>query len=402
MRVLQLHNRYSRRGGEDSVIDAEHALLSERGHDVVQYFASNEGIVGRRGLGALRAGLNLVWSAQSYRDVEQELRRVRPDIVHVHNTFASLSSSVFWAAKAAGIPVVLSLHNFRITCATSVLLRDGVPCEECVGRLPIPAFVHRCSYVGSTAVGAALASSQIVHNTIGTYRKKIDAYIALTEFSRDIFERAGLPSDRLHVKPNFVPAPPVESEQVAQPRQIVFVGLVSTVKGVDLLLEASRRATEPHRLFLVGEGPDRPALEAEFGECQHIRWCGHIPPDEALAVVSRSRWLVLASRWYEGMPMVIIEALAAGRPVIVPDHGPFPSIVWPNRNALLFRANDPESLREVLDRANAMSDEEWRGFSDEARALHTARYAPESNYGMLMDVYAAAASVASRSSQEPK
>lgn len=227
-------------------------------------------------------------------------RRVRPDVVHVHNTFASLSSSIFWAAKAAGVPVVLTLHNLRVTCATSLLLRDGVPCELCVGRAAIPAFVHQCGCVGSTAVGAALASAQIVHNLLGTCRREFDAQTAMTQFARDIFVRSRLVPRKTSHQANFVPTLPATSRKVPQPCQLVFAGLISVGKGLDLLGRGP--AKDEHQLFLVGEGPDRPALEMDFADCAHITWCGQIPPDEA--VVVSSRWLVLANRWYKGLPMV--------------------------------------------------------------------------------------------------
>lgn len=373
------------------MIDAEQALLAERGHDVVQYFASNSGIVGQRGMGALRAGLNVIWSGDSHRALTSELQRVRPDIVHVHNTFASLSPSVFWAANAAGVPVVFSLHNFRITCATSVLLRDGSPCEECVGHLPIPALIHGCTYVGSRAVGTALAASQLVHRVSGTYRHKVDAFITLTDFARDIFLRAGLPPTKVHVKPNCIPAPAALQEAVRSERgELVFVGMVLGGKGVDLLLEASRALAVPHHLTIVGDGPQRAEFESAFPESPRLTWTGHIPRQDVFAHVARSRWLVLPCRWYEGFPMVILEALAAGRPVIVPDHGAFPAIVWPNRNALLFKPNDAGSLRQALDRALSMPDEEWAGFSRAASELHATSYSPPTNYARLMEIYEAA------------
>ena len=142
---------------------------------------------------AALTGLSAVWSPSGYRTMDEALTRFRPDIVHVHNTFPLLSPSIYWAAQKHNIPVVQTLHNYRLTCTNGLLMRDGRPCEDCVGRLPLPALKHRC-YKNSLAATGSLAAMQTVNRAIGSYRSKVDAYITLTRFAGELMVRAGLPA----------------------------------------------------------------------------------------------------------------------------------------------------------------------------------------------------------------
>jgi len=396
MRILQLHNRYasSASGGEDSVVQQEHDLLASHGEEVTQLFATNVGLPRPPRAAAVMTAFRSIWSQAAYREVRAAIVRIRPDVIHVHNTFAALSPSVFWAARAERVASVMTLHNYRLVCASTVLMRDGTPCEKCVGRLPLPALRHRCRYVDSSAVGMSIAAGQVAHGVVGTYRNQVDAFIALTGFARDVFERSGLPREKLHVKPNFVPHP---DDDGGEPdlrfgqRQLAFVGLVDHVKGVDLLTDASSECRVRHKLVLVGDGRARAELERRTAQHPHIQWAGRLPRAGARALIAASSWLVVPSRWYEGgLPLVVLEALRAGRPVIVPELGVFPGLVAANENALFFTPNDATSLRHALQRALTMGDAEWRAFSSSATRLCRERYMPEANYRQLMGVYRAA------------
>lgn len=388
--ILQVHNRYaSGRGGEDTVVDRERDLLLSHGHVVDQYLVSNADCQPRNPLEALRLGWGCIWSARSYRGIRVRIRELKPDIVHVHNTFASLSPSVLWAINGAGVPGVMTVHNWRFTCVNGLLLRNGSPCEECVGHYPLGALRHRCSYRESFGISICIAAAQTVHHLIGTYRTQVKAFISLSKFSRSVLIRAGLRADRIFVKPNFAEdgAGFGPSDEV-RPKQVVFVGQLTEAKGIDLLCEAWRQASpEGWKLVVVGDGPARLSLESRWGGCKDIEWQGRMDRLSTLGVIRRSRWLALPSRCYEGFPMVIAEALASGTPVIVPAHGGFPEIVAASQQGILIRPNSLTSLRASIQAATRFTESDWAQYSQRAREKYTECYTADANYTILMDIY---------------
>ena len=395
-KILQIHNRYLRPGGEDTVLAEEYALLRENGHAVEQLLVSNEAI-GARGAAVALTGLKTVWSPSSYRLVRDAVRRVQPDLVHVHNTFPLLSPSIYWAAQAQRVPVVQTLHNYRMTCANGLLMREERPCEDCVGRLPLPALRHRC-YKNSLVATASLAAMQVGNRAIGSYHSKVDAYIALTDFARDLMVRAGLPASKVHVKPNFIQDFAIEDfAQDAPPQtrqnQVVFVGRIDTEKGVDLLIQAWTKLQPPNaRLVVIGNGPERPALEALTAGNDSVEWHGHRERREVLEEVRRSRFLVLSSRWYEGFPMVLLEALCAGTPAIVPELGAMRELIGQGASGLTFTGGSAGSLQaalaQALAQALALPEPTWQEKSRDARQRYLTRYTPQENYRQLAAIYA--------------
>lgn len=384
MRILQVHNQYQNPGGEDTVQQAELWLLRKYGHEVDAYIVNNQDL-SVSGFGALRAGVSTVWSQGSLASFRKVLKLKRPDIIHVHNTFPQLSPSVYWAARLERVPVVQTLHNYRLTCANGLLLRNDSPCELCVHGSVTAALKYRC-YRNSIAATGAVVAMQTVHHALGTYRTKVDAYIALTGFARSIMVRAGLPDDRVYVKPNFLDDPlAVESTLVERENRIVFVGRITKEKGVDLLLQAwSQLKDTEWKLLVVGDGPERAELQSEFRGLRNVVWSGWLGRGEVLATVARSRYLVISSRWYEGFPMVLVEAMAVGTPIIVPSHGPFPEVA-PDSDQLAFEPGNSTDLTKVL--ASAIGTARWTDFRRKARTTYETSYTPEVNYHQLMTIY---------------
>lgn len=207
MKILLLHNHYRIRGGEDSVFEAERDMLRSAGHAVETWETHNDDLrEGGGPLARLRLFARTVWNGAAYRELRARLRRDRPDIVHVHNFFPQFSPSVFWACAKERVPVVLTLHNYRLACLTGYLYRPetgNAVCEKCLGRSPWPGVVRRC-YRRSLAASLALAAMLVVHRLLGTWRRKVTRYIALTEFAKQKFVEAGLPAEKIMVKPNVV------------------------------------------------------------------------------------------------------------------------------------------------------------------------------------------------------
>ena len=390
MRILQVHNKYRPGwGGEETVVALEAELLRSYGHEVEQLYAWTKELDGASAMRLFSAGLGTVWSFRGYSTVKKAIASFSPDIVHVHNTFPLLSPSVFWAADKAGVPAVQTLHNYRLTCANALLLREDRPCQECVGHFPWSGLRHRC-FGSSLPRTAAVASMNVIHRWLGTYQTKVQAFIALTPFSKEILTRAGLPRERIHVKPNFSPV----TVKLTSPRlrQFVFAGSIARFKGVHLLLEAwAQCASSGHQLLMVGDGPDRAELERRFAAHENIKWCGHLPREKVLDVIAASRWLVQPSLAYENFPMSVLEALAAGTPVIVPNHGAFAAIVSQGVEGLLFSAGDSGSLSNVLQTALEANEGAWTQWSMKARNKHLSEYTARNNYAQLMSIYEQAA-----------
>jgi glycosyltransferase involved in cell wall biosynthesis len=310
VKVLQVHTQYREQGGEDSVVRAEGELLTAAGHDVVLHVARNPS-------GAVGAGASLAmsaWNPLAARRVRRVAERVRPDIAHVHNTWYALSPSVLAALTAAGVPVVMTLHNYRLLCANANLYRDGHVCEDCVGSHPWHGVRHRC-YRGSLVASTPAAGSIALHQALGTWNRHVRLFLALNEFARSRFIRGGIPAHKIHIKPNFVRDPGSRPSPPSRSRTVLFVGRLESEKGIETLLDAwDAWDSSGFELVLVGDGRLRPALQRRARP--GVRLAGSLSRDAVLALMLRSRALVFPSLLYEGQSIAVLEALGCGLPVL--------------------------------------------------------------------------------------
>jgi glycosyltransferase involved in cell wall biosynthesis len=381
LRILILHNRYQQEGGEDVVVRAEMDLLLQQEHTVRIVEADNAQINGL--FSQMRTAIEAVYSPGARRRVASELAAFGPDVVHVHNFFPLLSPGVYYACRDAGVPVVQTLHNYRLICCNAVLFRDGRVCEECVGRpFAWPGIVH-CCYRGSRLGTASIAAMQAAHRAGGTWQECVDMYVALTEFSRDTFVRGGLPADKIAVKPNF--AARRGPAGIGRGDYGLFVGRLSPEKGIETLLAACEYTTERFPIWIVGDGPLAEQTKAAAAKSS-ILHLGRRTQDEVSELMRDAAFLILPSLCYENFPLVIAEAFEAGLPVIASDLGSPGSLVTPGRTGLLFRPGDPKSLAEQIDWAVAHPEELSR-MRRRARWEYEEKYTPERNYELLMEIY---------------
>ena len=380
MNILVAHNFYKLAGGEDQCVAAEVALLRAHGHEVTQYCLSNDTI---DDMGRLQLAGRTIWSRQTIVELRRLIRLHRPQVVHFHNTFPLMSPAAYYAAHAEGVPVVQTLHNFRLVCVNALLFRDGKPCEDCLGKAtPWRGVAHNC-YRHSTAASATVAAMLATHRLLGTWQHAVDAYVALSAFSRRKFIEGGLPADKIVVKPNFLyPEPRVG---VGDGGYAVYVGRLSEEKGIQALLEAWRRLEVP--LKIVGDGPlDGLVREAAARNAVIERLHG-VPHDDVYELIGAAAVLILPSQCYEGaLPRVVIEAFAKGTPVIVPRHGAMADIV-DGRNGACFAAGDADDLaacvRSLWSEASALTE-----MRRAARETFDRHFTAEVNYQALMAVYA--------------
>jgi glycosyltransferase involved in cell wall biosynthesis len=341
VKILQLHNRYRQQGGEDAVVSTEAELLRKEGHEVRTFVTANPADEKQ----AIRRLLVAPWNPASAARVRRLAADVLPDIAHVHNTWYSLTPSVLAALRRLGIPVVMTLHNYRLLCAAATLFRDGSPCTDCVGSHPWHAVAHRCyrDSVGASAVASATIAGQQLRRT---WQRDVDHFIALSGFGRTQFLAGGLPSDRVSVKYNSVADPGPRSTPPSSSGTVLFVGRLSAEKGVLQLLEAWRKVSGRLELVIVGSGPLDDQLRATASG--RVRFVGQQDPAAVTALMQRARALVFPSLWFEGLPLVPIEAAAAGLPVLLSDLGAMSEIFEPGGDELLLPAGDPTALADRL------------------------------------------------------
>jgi glycosyltransferase involved in cell wall biosynthesis len=385
MRILLLHNHYQQGGGEDVVVEREKALLENKGYDVRLLTADNSTIAG---IGSqFSAACSSIFSRSSRDRIQIEISSFRPDVVHVHNFFPLLSPSVYYACRDTGVPVVQTLHNFRTMCSSALLFREGRVCEDCIGRsMPWPAVRHRC-YRGSVAGSGVLAAMIAVHRLLGTWKGKIGAYIALTQFAMQKFVEGGLPRDKLFVKPNFVYPQPERGRRSGS--YALFVGRLATEKGIKTLLAAWRTLPQDRVLKVVGDGPLSKEVLIACEQHGNIECLGRQSKGAVNDLMDSAAFLVFPSEWYEGFPLVIVEALAKGLPVIASNLGSAAELVAHGKTGLLFPPGKATELANAAQWAFS-HDSEMAHMSDAARAEFESKYTADHNYAQLMQIYSAA------------
>jgi glycosyltransferase involved in cell wall biosynthesis len=383
MRVLLLHNHYQQPGGEDEVFAAEGALLEACGHRVLRHVLHNDSVAEMRRPALAKA---TVWNSVVYREIRALIRRDRPQVAHFHNTFPLISPAAYYAARAEGVPVVQTLHNYRLLCPNALFFRDGGVCEDCLGKMvPWPGVAHAC-YRASRSSSAVVAAMLTAHRTLGTWKAAVDSYITLTEFARQKFIQGGLPAEKIIVKPNFVHPDPGSGQ--GRGRYFLFVGRLSQEKGVDTMLAAWKRLGEKVPLKIVGDGELAPEVAEAAERLNEVEWMGRQPKERVLALMKDARALIFPSVWYEGFPMVIAEAYAVGLPVIASNLGSMSSLIDHGHTGLHLHPSDPDDLAAQVEWVS-MHPAELRRMREEARREFEAKYTAERNYKYLMDIYRA-------------
>lgn len=389
-----LHNRYLVPGGEDQCSVAEAALLRDYGHEVELLEEDNRRI---EQLGQARTAFRTVWSRESYRRIDKLLRSRPFDILHVQNFFPLWSPSVYYAAARNWVPVVQTLHNYRLMCVNSLFFRDQHLCQECLGRfLPWHGVVHAC-YRHSRAASAVVVSMVGAHKLAGTWRKRVSTYIAVSEFARDIYIAGGLPANKIAVKPNFIhPTPPPGTGGGGY---ALYVGRLSQEKGIAAMLNAWKGAHEAIPLKIVGEGPLAELVIAAMQENKRIEYLGAKPLPEVLDLMRNAEFLVFPSEWYETMGRTIMEAFAVGTPVIATNIGPPATMVVPGETGFHFM---PGSVAELRERAEWCSQnlDQVRAMRSKARQVFESHYTGAANARMLLAIYEMARDTAGRARSE--
>jgi glycosyltransferase involved in cell wall biosynthesis len=384
MVILLIHNYYQRPGGEDARVRQERDLLASRGHRIVEYTRQSTEIA-LNGLGSrIRLGAGALWSKRTYSELRSLLARERPDVAHVHNTVPLISPSAYYACQEAGVPVIQTLHNFRLFCATGDFLRQGRICEECLKHSLLRGVWHRC-YQDSVSAAAVVALMLASQRALGTWKERVDCYIACTEFARKKFIEGGLSAEKIVVKPCFVDPDP--GPRTGPGETVLFVGRLSPEKGLRTLIAAWARLGGRVPLRIAGDGPLRAELEVQIKQrgLAGVEMLGHLSGANILAEMRRARFLVFPSEWYEGLPLTIAEAFACGVPIVASRIGSMLELIQNGRTGLHFTPGDPEDLAAKVEWAWKRPDStEEMGLN--ARAQFEENYVADRNYQMLMQI----------------
>jgi glycosyltransferase involved in cell wall biosynthesis len=378
LRILVVQNHYINFAGDDVVVANEISLLSAKGHEVSLWSVHNKDLTTLRS--HIHTALSLTYSRQSKARLSRHIAEFRPDVMHCHNLFPQITLSAYDAAAEAGIPIVQTLHDFRsVCCINGFLYRNGRICELCVAGSPYWGAWHRCyrnSWLGSFATAHALDRQRRAR----TMQQRVGCYIALSEPSRRKFIAAGLPEERIVVKPNFTSDPGIP--RACSRQGALFVGRLSPEKGLQTLLKAWEGIEFPLRI--LGGGPLRLSLSADSS-----RWVsvlGHRPHAEVGPAMRQARFLVMPSEYIEGFPLVIVEAFANGLPVIASRLGTMADVIEDGVTGLHFTVGDPDDLAAKVAWAITHGDR-MAEMGSAARRVYETRYSEETNYQSLLTIY---------------
>jgi glycosyltransferase involved in cell wall biosynthesis len=383
MNLLLVHNFYQQPGGEDQVFAEEGKLLEQYGHRVSRFTMHNDEV---EGMGKFALARKTIWNRSAQQSLRQAIRNAQAEVVHFHNTFPLISPAAYYTAHSEGAAVVQTLHNYRLLCPGATMYREGKVCEECMGRWgPWPGAVHGC-YRNNRAASAVTAAMITFHRKIRTWKKQVDVYIALTEFSRSKFIQGGLPSEKIVVKPNFVDPDPMLGS--GDGGFALFVGRLTEEKGIAILLKGWKPLFEKTgvRLKIAGDGPMREDVSHAADPQSGIEFIGRRPSNEIYDMMGRATALVFPSIWYEGQPRTIIEAMAKGTPILASRLGSMAEMIEDGTSGLLFEPGDAADLSRQMQRL--IEDEPLRQkMRSAARSEFENRYTAEKNYPQLLGVY---------------
>lgn len=382
MKVLLIHNRYQQKGGEDVVFQSEGNLLAAHGHSVDRLLFDNTTIRSKRDI--LLSGVGIVYNTKSAKIATVKMRIFQPDVIHVHNFFPLASPSIFFVAQAHQIPVVVTLHNYRLICPSYNLYYNGKIYEKSIHqKFPVDAILKGV-YRNSKIQTATTVLMTGIHKLLHTWQNKVDKYIVLTEFAKQLFLDSSLnvPVDQLVVKPNFTEDTGAGS--AVREDFFLFIGRLTEEKGILTLLESAGKL--PYQLKIVGDGPLRGAVEAAVKANSRIEYLGFRDKTFVNQLLKQCRALIFPSVWYEGFPMTIVEAFAAGTPVICSRLGGMAEIVQDQQTGLHTEPGNAGDLAIKIDYLSK-NPELAQTLGNTARATYEQNYTPEQNYQQLLAIY---------------
>lgn len=379
-----VHNYYQQSGGEDEVFKNEIEILRNNNVEVSIYTISNSDIDNISKVEKIKTGVNAIWSYKQYKNIISILAKHKPDVVHIHNFFPLISPSIFYACSNMKIPVVQTLHNYRLICPAATFLRENKVCEDCLTGSLYNSVKHGC-YRESKVQTIPVATMISINRVIKTWKNKVSRYIALTDFAKGKFVQAGIEEQLITVKPNFVIEPSTINDR--RDNFLLFVGRISPEKGVGILLNAWSNIKDKKgmKLIIIGDGPDKDKFAKLYEEHEDIIFKGKIDHSKIINYMSRARFLLVPSIWYEGFPMTILEAYSVGTPVIASKIGSLQEVVKDSVTGFHFEKGSIDSLSKVIE--EALFYKNYENLVNQTKKEYLNKYTPTVNAKMLMGIY---------------
>lgn len=388
MKILIVHNRYrsTAPSGENRVVDQESEALTAAGHSVRHFERNSDDIEDWPAMKKATLPARVVWSRASRHDLARDLIRHPPDVVHIHNTFPLLSPSVLYACREAEVPVVVTLHNYKLLCASGDFFRAGEVCHNCAGGNPASAVIHRC-YRGST-----LATATTVMNTRGhrrSWRDLVSAYIFISDSQRRLLAGMDFDPERSFIKPNLVPYDgPVGGPRQ---RQVAYIGRLDAAKGAPLLMKGwdayrEQAGDNALRLVIAGGGPMLDEVTAWAADRPSVELRGLMSKPEVFDLIGQSRAVLLPSEWEETFGLVVVEAMAVGVPPLASAHGSFPELITDGVDGALFEPGRPDAMGKLLLDVDTAPDR-YAELGRQARTTYEKHHQTDTNIEQLLDIY---------------
>ena len=376
--ILIVHNYYQIPVGEDTVVANEKKMLEEHGHKVILYSRNNAELKQMSKLQKLFLPITTIFNPRTYKEIKSLIKAENIEIVHVHNTLNLISPAVYYAARAMKVPVVQTVHNFRLLCPGATFYRDGHICEECVEHGLRCAVKHSC-YRDSRIQTLACVISTWFHRMTGIYGKI--SYICLTEFNKSkLLELKQIRPEQIYVKPNFAYPPDVQNETG---EFYLFIGRVEEIKGVPIILEAFEKMPDK-RIVIAGTGTKLEEYELKEKEFKNIEFKGFVPKDKLQHLLRRTKAVIVASQCYETFGMIVAEAFASHVPVIVGDIGNVGSLADDGINGVKFQY---DSFRALIQAINRFEQMDQKTLGENAFQKYEMCYEQNGNYEMMTKIY---------------
>jgi glycosyltransferase involved in cell wall biosynthesis len=383
VKILFIHNKYKQYGGEDVAVELETAVLIKKGHEVKTILFNNTTIDGF--FSKIAAGIRSIYNFSSAQEISKVISHFKPDVIHIHNLFFIASPSVIYAANRHKIPVILTLHNYRLICANALLLRNNEVCELCTQKkFPLAGIKYRC-YRNSAAESAMVTAITGIHRFRNTWKNKVTAYITLNEFSRSKLLHSSLhvPEHKMITKPNFVPDPGEGDSD--RENFFLFAGRVAKEKGVHVLAGAFA-AMPGYKIIIVGDGPQKKELQEKFSSYSNICFTGQVEKKQVSEYMKKCKALICPSIWYEGAPLTIIEAFSTGTPVIASRLGSMAESIIDGFNGLHFTPGDADDLCKKIE-LFIKETEQHSMFYKNARQSYLEKYHEDIHYNAVLKIY---------------
>lgn len=384
--ILMVHNYYQLPGGEDSVVANEKKMLEMHGNKVILYSRNNSELNNMNFFHKLLLPFIFIFNPKTFKDIKLIIKKNNIDIVHVHNTLALISPSVYYAALFCKIPIIQTVHNFRLLCPNATFFRDEKICEDCLIKGLKCAIKHNC-YRNNKLQTIACVLSTKIHRYTGIY-KKIN-FICLTEFNKKkLLHLNGIKINKLFVKPNFIE----DSSKDVVPydkrdNQFIFVGRLEKLKGINILFETWKYlGNSAPKLVVCGKGPMdkwcRTFLENN-PKCK-IEMKGLVSNEEVMCLIGKSKALILPTQCYEGLPMTIVEAYSLKTPVIGSDLGNVGTLIENNITGFKFQQDSIQSIAKAIEDFNLTCQKQ---LSENAYMKYYKEFSPQKNYEILYKIY---------------